>query len=315
MEQGLPGPGWLYPLLILSSLVTITYLVRDNKRRYLFVIIFTFIGGYIGLFSIVPLYVPRYLITPLFLILLVVSVAVSLICARLFISSRKTGMYISIAILAAASLPMQLDFWRNIDGYLHYAYTTSDQRNDKDQTAIALRNRFPSPRDVDGPILGPFADVQRLSFLTGLPIWEAPTNLKELADPLSFFRRFNIRYSLVDISRLFHSGPEVRWTPLGYQYLFEVPETDETDSMLLTNIDPNSVAEVRESISNGVASRLAFISSRISTRDPPYEHLREMGVRTRVFQEEFDYRERELYQSGFLILSYKGSMEPLSRKS
>ncbi len=151
MEQGLPGPAWLYPLLILSSLVTITYLVRDNKRRYLFAIIFTFIAGYIGLFSIVPIYAPRYLITPLFLILLVVSVAVSLICARIFSSSRTTGIYISIAILAAASVPMQKSFWRNIDGYLHYAYTTSDQRNEKDQTVIALRNRFPSPREDRWP--------------------------------------------------------------------------------------------------------------------------------------------------------------------
>ncbi len=39
-----------------------------------------------------------------------------------------------------------------------------------------------------------------------------------------------------------------------------------------------------------------------------------MGVRTRVFQEKFHHRERELYQSGFLILSYIGSMEPLSKE-
>lgn len=312
IERALPGPAWLYPLIILISLTVIWLMARDQKRRYLFLVLSSFIFGYIVLFSLVPVYDARYLIAPFFLTALAVSIAISHLFAKFFGSFKTVGIYATIIVLAAASVPMQMAFWKNFQGYLRYAYTTSDQLNETDNLVIKLKERFPVPSKVTTPILGPFAEVQRLSFLTDLPLVEVPVNLKELTSPRSFFERYGIHYSLVDISKLFPDAPDVKWTPIGNRLLFEVPEFEGTDSFSITELQADVDSNVTESISHGVQARLVFVTEKLSSTDLPYEYFKELGIKTRIFKEEFCCRERELLQSGLLILSYRGGMQSLS---
>ena len=210
------GPLAAYLLAFILSFIVIGYKVKDSGQRFFFLNVGLLFLGYSIVYSLVPVLDKRYMMPPFFLIALTVVAALFYLLGKL---ERKARLAAYLCLLVAA-LFLNNDFWLNLKkDYLVFSYNTQDNVLTQDPLVFSLKNRKISPQDI---VLAPLADAQRLNFATGLTVIEEPDNLKNLLEPAEFFRRYRIRYSLVDVSRLLPPGMIKKMELAGDRVLFTI---------------------------------------------------------------------------------------------
>lgn len=193
LSQALNGQLAAYvAVLVLAGAAVLG--VRSRRKRYFLVMAGILLLGYALLHGVVPVIDVRYMVMPIFcgLLALVFCIAIS--------RNRYPAMrWLALAGAVLLFGQSQWQFWAGtLPQKIVFNYANSDQGLNKDPTIQALRQRF-GPNDV---FLGAIGDVQRLNFATGITFVEAPDNLAGLRNPLAFFQRYQIRYSLIDVTRI-----------------------------------------------------------------------------------------------------------------
>ncbi|MDO8812771.1 MAG: hypothetical protein Q7J38_12195 [Gallionella sp.] len=178
---------------VIYALIVVLVKVKEPRTRYLFMLLFLCLAGYSILYSMVPLLDKRYMMMPQFVILMMIAMA-----AWLPSLSLRLRLPV-IVVLAIYLLTVQAVFWGQRFGtYLTFSYTNSDQVLARDPTIPALQQRV----HQNEAIMSYIASAQEINFATGLTIIEKPANFHLLKDPVAFFKRYQIRYSLADVSRI-----------------------------------------------------------------------------------------------------------------
>ena len=187
-------PGYLVLSLTFGFLPLV--LARDRATRFTVAVSWFLTGGYFVILSASPLLENRYLSPVFALVTFNAMVGIGLVMAKV-VPHRTVRFLAEAALFAEIVWICQTDFWTAFPkDYLRYARGGHQKQAVGDPSYAMLRERF-SPDDV---ILGPFGDVQRLNFMTGLTLVEIPDNLGKLRNPAKFLRHYDIRYSLVDLS-------------------------------------------------------------------------------------------------------------------
>jgi hypothetical protein len=195
LNDALSGQMLLLAGAMAYALVIVLLKVREPRTRYIFLLFLLCLVGYSILYSMVPVLDLRYMVLPQFVVLMIIAGAAFAPSGDLLLRFRLPV----IGVLAFYLLTTQTYFWgQRFATYLMFSYTSSDQRLAMDATIPALKQRVRQ----DEVTLGGVGMVQRLSFATGLTLVEQPDNLSRLKDPLAFFRRYQIRYALTDVSRI-----------------------------------------------------------------------------------------------------------------
>ena len=168
--------------------------VRSRRKRYFLAMIGVLLLGYGLLHGLVPVIDVRYMVMPIFC-----GVAATVFCLALSRNRYSAVRWFALAGVVLLFGHSQWRFWADtFPQKIVFNYSNSDQGLQKDPTIQALRQRFTS-EDV---FLGSIGEVQRLNFGTGITFVEVPDNLANLRNPIAFFQRYNIRYSLVDVTRI-----------------------------------------------------------------------------------------------------------------
>jgi hypothetical protein len=297
----LPGPPWWFAAAFVAVAVVTAVLV-DARRRFVFVTLWLAVLGYLAVYCIMTILEPRYMIPPYW------AVAFTLAAAP-FVAVRGvrgwTGIgvrFVLGAALLGAVLWWQQDFWRGFRGkYLRGLYTTSDQRLAADPLVEALRKRF-TTADM---ILGPFSEVQYLSFATGLTFVELPDNLKSLNDPVAFFEKFGIRYALVDVQRALPKEMIEKVEILGNRPLYTIGKgTGRRQSEFFAESNLLEDEAIKAAIATGVRNRVVYVDAYHGNPPPEMANFRDAGTNPFTFQESLVTAQQKLFQSGVFVLQY-----------
>ena len=322
-------PLWLY--LFALSMFSLLVKIRKREEFLFYSVIFIVTMGYLVPFAIIPYLDPRYMI-PLILMTAFTCLTAFYIQARAIhdkLSSGGIPLSISLSVgKKTSTLPLfnilvlsilvltvyftQRDFW--MGAYKEYflgVYTTEDSQLASDPMVQTLNNQFKN-EDV---ILGPFAGVQRLNFATGRTLVEIPANLKNLDYPFQFFKKYQINYSLIDVSDIL-PAKFTEDTKIGnsviYKINLEVPE--DSNPRHTAAIDIHSDETVRKSIQEGKREKRIFIDISHGGLDGEFKSLlRAWGYNPISPPSGFQGNQEKLFQSGILIMSYKiggGELRP-----
>ncbi|MBF0161292.1 MAG: hypothetical protein HQL88_03300, partial [Magnetococcales bacterium] len=193
LNQSVDGFLILYAILVLTGLILIAGIANRNKQFFLIMVFMLFLG-YSFLHCLLPLIDKRYMVMPSLFGIMFIVLSFSTQNHRFIFARWVVAVF--VCLLFAKS---QWSFWGNafFDNLL-FAYTTSDQKLTEDETVQALRRSY-SHKDV---FMGPIGEVQRLNFATGITFVEAPNNIEKMDDVSTFFRRYGIRYSLMDVTHI-----------------------------------------------------------------------------------------------------------------
>lgn len=220
LDQTLDGQLLVYIALSMAIVVAM-FAVRSRRKRYFLVIISIITFGYVLLHSLVPVIDKRYMIMPIFSGLLAVMLALSISWKR-FVIIRWFALLTAVWLFGQS----QWHFWsEEFPQKTVSRHFNSDQAMRKSPTIAELRKRF-GENDV---VLGHIGEVQQLNFATGITFIEAPDNLAKLRNPLAFFHRYQIRYSLVDVTRILPDSQIERIELVGNRQLFTIRLTDAAD--------------------------------------------------------------------------------------
>lgn len=201
------GPAWLYLLAFGLALLVVFYYLKDNKRRFFFIMVANALVAYFLIYSLVPVLDRRYMIPIYFIIVFTVVSALAFVWKKYLVPIAA----LALLIILIAGLPF-------FSSQLKFSYRTSDKVLRQDPLVAAL----PGLVEPDAVILGRFAKVQRLNFATGLTMIEEPDNLKKLKDPVGFFKKHKIRYSLVDVSKILPKDMILKIEEIGEARLFKI---------------------------------------------------------------------------------------------
>ncbi|MDD5594468.1 MAG: hypothetical protein PHG97_07000, partial [Candidatus Margulisbacteria bacterium] len=298
--QSLYGPLWAYLLAFVLSFIFVIYKIRDGGQRFFFLNVGLLFLGYSIVYSLVPVLDKRYMMPPFFLIALTVVAALFYLLGQL---ERKARLAAYLCLFAAAVF-LNNDFWLNLKkDYLIFSYNTQDDVVAQDPLVIALKDRKISPRDV---ILAPFADAQRLNFATGLTVIEEPDNLTNLLEPAEFFRRYRIRYSLVDVSRLLPPGLIEKMELAGGRVLFTINldgvKTGQNEIFVRSGLYEDR--EIKATVRRGVLNKLIFIDSFHADEPAVLSLFGELGMKAFVSYNDFVSNKDKLFQCGLLLMQY-----------
>lgn len=240
------------------ALVVVLLKVKEPRTRYIFLLLFLCLAGYSILYSMVPVLDRRYMILPQFALLMILAGAA-------FMPSRDTRLRFRlpvIGVLAFYVVTTQTFFWgQRFSTYLKFSYTNSDQALARDPTIPALKQRVRQ----NEAILGSIEAVQRLSFATGLTFVERPDNLHRLKDPVAFFKRYQIRYALTDVSRVLPDDMIESIELAGNSPLFAIRQNERSpgQGLPMLPLKPPIAAQssTRDAISvdTGVIMRRAYV--------------------------------------------------------
>ncbi len=190
------GPPSLYLLAFCVGL----FLVLRKRGHIGFVGLLSYIitTGYLCIFSISTFNEPRHLLPVYFL--LVGNSFIILARAIHFVSSSSSKLRHTLSIFAFSALMLiHFPFLRTLpEKYFRYRYTSADEMAKKDSVYSILATRIKK----DAVVLAPFSQAQAFGFFTSLPMLETPDNLGSLKDPLAFLRKYNVKYSLLNIQHL-----------------------------------------------------------------------------------------------------------------
>jgi hypothetical protein len=307
-EQVMIGPVWWYAAAAVAAAVLVAFLV-DARRRLVFCALWLAAIGYVGIYSIMTILEPRYLI-PTYTAVAFTLVAVPFLLVRPVRGAGGLAVrFVLGTALLGAVLWSQQDFWRGFRGkYLRGVYGTSDQRMEADPLVQALRRRF-TPADV---ILGPFAEVQYLSFATGLTFVELPDNLRSLNDPVAFFDKYRIRYALVDVERVLPKEMLEKVEIVGNRPLYTIGKGTgrrQADFFAESNLLEDEA--IASAIANGVRNRVVYVDAYHGAAPPDMATFRDAGTNPFTFQESFVTAQQKLFQSGVLVLQYANGRRQL----
>lgn len=321
-------PRWLY--LSISSLFFLLFISYRMRENFLFfMVILCLSAGYLVPFAIIPYLDHRYMIPLIFLIVFTCFTAFynfsSLVQDKLFPSKKNLLLSVSvddkkllsfqifpifnsiaILILCLVTYNTQEDFWKSsIKSYLLKLYDYEDKHLAMDPTIDKLKKEF-TKQDV---ILGPFAGVQRLNFATGLTFIEVPANLKALDDPYQFFKKYNINYSMVDVTGVLLKKYIQSVQMAGNDVLYKInlgATVDSNVSLRLTSLDIKSNKAITKAIQRGKKEKKIFIDVLHGGLDPDFKVLlRSWGYNPISSPSGFQRNREELFQSGILMMSYK----------
>ena len=119
----------------MESRVRILFLIKDEKKKVIFLTIWVILIGYCGIYNLAPIAHTRHYIPPYFIILFTIAGFPFMFVSRLL---RKWNYRVFCNILVATALTvaiysLQKDFWHIFQKkYLVYSYKTSDQRLESD---------------------------------------------------------------------------------------------------------------------------------------------------------------------------------------
>jgi hypothetical protein len=295
-------PVWCY-LVSMTLSAGATLFLRDRRRQLVLLSLWMACIGYLAIDVLCPVLDNRYFI-PIYLILSLSVAAPFFLAFGRWMGGVRGFLYGGVvsALLLSVVLWTQEDFWRTFKSkYIRHAYQTSDERLEKDLFVAALRKRF-TPADV---ILGPFADVQRLAFATGLTLMEEPDNLKNLNDPAAFVEKYKIRYSLVDVRRVLPKEMIEDVELVGGRVVYTIGSGKGLRKAdLFAGVDVKEESEIARGIANGISNRVAYVDGRHAVAPPDMSFFRDAGVKAFAYKEGFLENQKELFQSGLLIMQY-----------
>lgn len=298
------GPAWIYLLAtVVFSSFTLFFFSREKHIRFFFCFLSVIFIGYLGMYALSPFLDSRHFIPIHFIITFFCISALSLLVQSSVKVKFLRKLILSVLLLGIV-YAFQKDFWLSFPKtYLKHTYSRSMDELKRDPTISSLKKRF----SVDDVILGPFAGVQRLSFATGLSFIEQPDNLTQLVDPAAFFRRYNIRYSLVNVTQILPPRMIKRREILGNEILF-VLDLDEQNasqnSLSPTNsnhLEP-TVSVLKESL---ISKSSVYIDAfHGSLPDTCFFNTRASFRKIYSSSNDFIKDEKELLGSDILIVRY-----------
>ena len=214
------GDFWIYIVLFLVAFSIIIFLVKDRNKKLVFFTCFVVIIGYCGLYNLATIAHTRHYIVPFFILIFMVTALPFIVGQRFLQGLHFTYFSIIFTLfLAFGTFYLQKDFWQSFpDKYLIYTYATSGSRLQNNPLAEYLRENI----DIEDVIMAPVANGQYLSFATGRTIIEMPANLKGLNEPEKFFKKYNIRYSLVDVRNILPDDMIEKMEPAGNRILYTI---------------------------------------------------------------------------------------------
>lgn len=254
LNDTLSGQLLLLGLGAIYALIVVLRKVKDPRTRFIFWLFFLCLAGYSIIYSLVPVLDKRYMMLPHFLLL-------AMVAGVAFMPAKDVSLPLRlpvIGLLAYYVLSTQAVFWtQHFPKYLTFTYANSDQSLARDSTIRALKQRVGASEAV----LGPFASVQRLSFATGLTFIEQPDNLYRLKDPVAFFERYQIRFAMLDVSRILPDSMIESIELVGNSPLFAI-RLGGASPKQGSPLAPEKLATQSQSVNQSVVS----VSSGIKTR-------------------------------------------------
>ncbi len=258
LNDALSGQLLLLAGGVIYALIVVLLKVKEPRTRYIFLLLFLCLAGYSILYSMVPVLDKRYMMLPQFAVLMIIAAAA-------FMPSSDASLRLRlpvIGVLAIYVLTTQAFFWGQRFGtYLNFSYTSSDQALARDPTIPALKQRVRKGEAVMGAI----TEVQRLNFATGLTFIEQPDNLRQLKDPAAFFRRYQIRYALTDVSRVLPDEMIESIEIAGNYPLFVIRQDDRSPErqLPLLSVKPavpgQSITQDAKGVGAGVKARRTYV--------------------------------------------------------
>jgi hypothetical protein len=292
-SQALYGPIGIYLAVFALSLAIFFIRLKDRPQRF-FLGVVTLVGfGYALVYCVMPVLDLRYMMPPFFLLSFIVVAALFYLINGLA-GWRKSAL---IAVFFLLALALHQNFWREVfPRQFTFSYTGSDQVLRADPLIAGLRQKI-GRQEV---VLGPFTEVQRLSFATGLTFIEEPDNLRRLDDPAAFFRKYNIRYSLVDVSGLLPARMIESVEVVGEHLLLK---------LRLASVEAAAKAErtlpARASISAGIRDHAVFVDAYHGAELERPAVLRNFGARLFTSTSDLLTGRDRLFRSGVLLIDYK----------
>jgi hypothetical protein len=303
--QTLYGPLWLYLLAFAVSMGVIFYKVKDGRQRFLFITILNVFIAYSVVYSLVPVLDKRYMMLPFSVIAFTVIAALFYLFGRM-IGPRRDVFYMILILLV---LFIQRDFL--LRKQFAFSFSSSDRSLQEDPVIKGLKQKL-SPRDV---ILGPFADVQRLNFATGLTLIEEPDNLRMLDDPAAFFRKYSIRYSMVDVSDLLPKEMIEEMEMVGNKLLIKIKLSPlEGPNKPVPEKINRGEPGMKYSIRKGIRNRMVFIDGYHGAQLEKPEVLRSNGMVLFTSTSNLEEGQEQLFRSGILLINYRIGGKELSEK-
>lgn len=306
--QTLNGPLWVYFLAFIISVVFIFAKVDGEKPRFLFFTVATTFVGYLIIYSLVPVLDNRYMMLPFFLISLTI---ISALFFGLKDLPARPKLFFYSALLLAVFL-LQQPFWtKDFVRQFSFSFANSDQRLRDDPLIEGLKNRL-SKNDV---ILGPFAEVQRLNFATGLTLIEEPDNLKRLTDPAAFFRKYKIRYSLVDVSHLLPAELIEKVELAGDRLLFTIrgeAASTESETPYSSGTDLLAESSLATAIQTGLRKRFIYFDAFHASEPSDLTLFNSLGLKTYIGYNDFVANKDKLFHCGLLLMNYEQGKRELT---
>lgn len=295
-QRAVSGPLWIYLVLFAVSIVFIYWRTADRNKRFIYGTLWLIFAGYFAVFSLVPVLDTRYFIPAYFIIIF------TILSALFIIKGKSRAPY---ALLIIFAFLLQKDFYLNFNkDYLSWSYSSFDKALENDPLVVALKNKNIGKQEV---ILGPFSDVQRLAFATGLTFIEEPDNLKQLADPEKFFQKYKIRYALVDISGLLPPAMIEHKEIVGDRIMYTVrPEgkgpgrTEE----LWKEINLGEDQSIRASIKAGIRGRRIYIDGFHGNNLEDLIAIRKMGLKPYISCSDYVREKGKLFHCGLLLINW-----------
>jgi len=279
----------------------------DRQRR--FAILSLAIAGFgsMAVLMQVPVQDRRVLLVISFsLVLLSLGLLFEMFERLVEISAKRAALIGSAVILLIIAVLHRDAFYTFRRDYLHFSYDTADQRVRMDTTAKALRSVILD----DGAILAPFANTQYLHYVSGLPLVEIPANYRQMKDPAAFFRRFNIRYALVDPVPPLDRALADNWQSVGTELLFKLNDgrSGVTAAEVQDDLTDPSIAR---SIAQAKIEKRIYLPDQSSA-----QHFRQwlegMGFQVYSAEGSVTASRRELFNSGLIIASYEAKKRLLA---
>jgi hypothetical protein len=161
-------------------------------------------------------------------------------------------------------------------------------------------------------ILAPFAQGQYLAFATGLTFIEKPANFNRLNEPVEFFRKYNIRYSLVDVKNILPDEMIESKEYAGRSVLYTIGSAGKRKSFFET-LDFSIQPDLKKTILMGVTNRVVYIDAYHGAAPDDMAIFRKIGVNAFVYNNNLQASKEKLFQSGLLVIRYTKNKAELSK--
>jgi hypothetical protein len=304
------GPLWLYLILFMISAGIILFQLSDKRKQFIFLTLWTFLIGYFSIYCLVPILDVRYFIPVYFVVAFTIISAIFMLYVK-YVKGKRAVFQSAIFYLFLMGFVLILtrDFWQ--DNYFKFSYRTPDKELRQDPLVNALIKRI----DKQDVILGPFANVQRLAFATGLTFIEEPDNLNRLVDPVAFFRKYNIRYSLIDVRRILPADMIENMEMVGDRVLYTIAKEGKIKKKmkkLFRDLSFLEEAQIEKAIQAGIKNRLVYIDSFHGEDPADFSVFAEIGVKVHISYGDLVNNKDKLFQCGLLLMRYAMQKKEMS---